>query len=400
MPFDVEAIDVSESEGEQDAVASIDGDDESESSGSEEGDDDGFSISDKDDSDSDDQEDSGVESPLSTYDPIPAASLLSSSAPSPSMMTGRLGLFGGVQQTHNGDILRRSQEIERHGSFSQKDLSSPSHDQGKGIDLVLDVQAATTTAFVANEQGIPWTVSEQDDHDSEVDDTASLGSAPSPALSHFTPAYSAQSTAPSSPSLPVSPYSLDSKHIPDSRLPQGLSPSTDCNSNIPDTMDGADETSEHLFSETAPMSVPLTPLVSRIPTLVLSIDQHATPISPPQKQNDEQEDNVESYLSTSGAEVAHRSTEDLVDEGVFEEEDVRCHHSRSDSCKTQDLDVLHFRCGGSGVEGGAGDAAGSSQKNGPTGADTLRVTTSIIWISKRQSATFCCKTAWRGLIDH
>jgi hypothetical protein len=92
MPFDVEAIDVSESEGEQDAVASIDGDDESESSGSEEGDDDGFSISDKDDSDSDDQEDSGVESPLSTYDPIPAASLLSSSAPSPSMMTGRLGV--------------------------------------------------------------------------------------------------------------------------------------------------------------------------------------------------------------------------------------------------------------------------------------------------------------------
>lgn len=92
MPFDMEAIDVSESEGEQDVLASIDGDDESESSGSEEGDDDDLNISDKDDGDNDDQEDSGVESPLSTYDPIPAASVLSSSASSPSMMTGRLGV--------------------------------------------------------------------------------------------------------------------------------------------------------------------------------------------------------------------------------------------------------------------------------------------------------------------
>lgn len=90
----MEAIDVSENEREQDGVASIDGDDESESSGSEEdGDDDLLSISDRDDSDSEDQEDSGIESsPISTYDPISAAILLSSSAPSPSMMTGRLGV--------------------------------------------------------------------------------------------------------------------------------------------------------------------------------------------------------------------------------------------------------------------------------------------------------------------
>lgn len=85
---------MSESEGEQDVVASIDGDDESESSGSEEdGDDDLLSISDRDNSDSEDLEDSGVESsPILTYDPIPAASLLSSSAPSPNMRAGRLGV--------------------------------------------------------------------------------------------------------------------------------------------------------------------------------------------------------------------------------------------------------------------------------------------------------------------
>lgn len=85
---------MSESEGEQDVVASIDGDDESESSGSEdEGDDDLLSISARDDSDSDDQVDSGTESsPISTYDPIPADSLLSSSAPSPSMMAGQFGV--------------------------------------------------------------------------------------------------------------------------------------------------------------------------------------------------------------------------------------------------------------------------------------------------------------------
>lgn len=89
----MEAIDVSESEGEQDVVASIDGDDESESSGSEVGDDDLLSISVRDDSDSEGQEDSGIESsPISAYEPIPAASLLSSSAPSPSMMAGRLGV--------------------------------------------------------------------------------------------------------------------------------------------------------------------------------------------------------------------------------------------------------------------------------------------------------------------
>ena len=88
----MEAIDVSESEGEQDVVVSIDGDDESESSGSEEGDDVLLSISVRDDSDNEDQENSSIESPISTYDPIPAASLLSSSTPSPSMMAGRLGV--------------------------------------------------------------------------------------------------------------------------------------------------------------------------------------------------------------------------------------------------------------------------------------------------------------------
>lgn len=235
--------------------------------------------------------------------------------------------------------MRRSREIERNGSFSLQDLSL-SHDQRKGTDLVLDVQATTTTAPVENEQEMPWTASEQDNHDSEVEDAPSLGFAPSPTLSHSTPAYSAQSTTPSSPSLSVSPYPLKSEHIPDSRLSHALSSSSTVDDYIiPDTLDGANETSERLSAEPAPTSLLLTPLDSRAPISALSIGQCTTPFSPLREQNDEQEDNIEPYLSAAKAEVDHQSAEDLIDEGVFEDEEVRCHHSRSDSGKTQDADI-------------------------------------------------------------
>ncbi|KAG0367066.1 hypothetical protein BGX24_003413 [Mortierella sp. AD032] len=266
-PFDMDAIDVSESESEG---GSIDGDDTSESEVSEsevetdEGDDvlsinEGFS-SDRDDSDNEEDRDdsSGVESPISTYDPTPAASMLSSSAPSPSMMTGRLGvrrLFGGVQQqTTSGDILRRSQEVERQ-RFSLQDATL-ARDQQR-VDgnsaRVFDKQATTTAsevhltegrgqeANVVIEQGGGLaTDSEQDSVAEESqEDTESMDSSmpPSPALSHSPFLHSSQSTSPSSPSLSVSHHPFDSDLIPDAtRLPEELSyPSSTGSPVIPDT---------------------------------------------------------------------------------------------------------------------------------------------------------------------
>ncbi|KAG0272438.1 hypothetical protein BGZ95_011818 [Linnemannia exigua] len=263
-PFDMDAIDVSESESEG---GSIDGNDTSESEFTEseaeadEGDDvmsiSEGSSSDKSDSDDDDEDrddSSGIESPISTYDPTPAANLLSSSAPSPRMMTGRLGLFGGVQQqTTNGDILRRSQEFERH-RFSLEDA----RDQ-KRVDtnstIVSDKQA-TTTALEAHltegrgqeantvvEQGRGLATICQQDFEAEAnkEDTEGVefSMPPSPALSHSPLLHSLQSTTPSSPSLSVSHHPLDSDSIPDtSRLSEEVSspPSTATASPvIPDT---------------------------------------------------------------------------------------------------------------------------------------------------------------------
>ncbi|OAQ22405.1 hypothetical protein K457DRAFT_26102 [Linnemannia elongata AG-77] len=303
--FDMEAIDVSESEGEQDVVASIDGDDESESSGSEEdGDDDLLSISDRDNSDSEDLEDSGVESsPILTYDPIPAASLLSSSAPSPNMRAGRLGLFGGVQQqTYNGDNSRRSQDIgQQDRSFLLQDPLQ-SHDQSMDNALVPDVHAPASTILPVDKdkEGL-MTVSAQDSDDND-NDAASVGSAPSPALSHSTPAYSAHSTTPSSPSLSGSPYPMDSKFIPDSRLPPALSPSSSAVpvTFIPDTLDGATKRSDLLLNEPESTHLPLSSLDARIPASATNINNNARPLSSLLRQNDDEEDNSYETLEAVG----------------------------------------------------------------------------------------------------
>ncbi|KAF8944604.1 hypothetical protein BGZ47_004006 [Haplosporangium gracile] len=328
MLFDMEAIDVSESEEEQDVVASTDGDDESESSGSEEGDD-VFSVSDRDDSDSDDQEDSGIED-----DPIPAASLLSSSAPSPSMMTGRLELFGPEQQTHNGDNLRRSQEIERQGSFSQQDsLQSP--DQRRETALVLDVHAAKTTVPANKEEGRLSTVSEQNSN--ENNDAASLGSLPSSPLFHSTPAYFAQSTTPSSPSLSVSSYPSDSEFI-QSCLPVVLSSSSPVtDSIIPDTLDDATHTSDFLPDKPKSVALPSAPLHAS----ATNIDNHTTLLSPLQERKREQDDMFEETLSRGtpvvqeSPEMAHQNVQGLLDEGVFEDEEDHNRQALSDIEKTQ-----------------------------------------------------------------
>ncbi|KAK3824016.1 MAG: hypothetical protein J3R72DRAFT_528857 [Linnemannia gamsii] len=263
-PFDMDAIDVSESESEG---GSIDGNDTSESEFSEseaetdEGDDvlsiNVGSSSDRDDSDNEEDRDdsSGVESPISTYDPTPAASMLSSSAPSPSMMTGRLGLFGGVQQqTTSGDILRRSQEVERQ-RFSLQDATL-ARDQQR-VDgnsaIVFDKQATTTApevhltegrrqeANIVIEQGGGLATDSEQDSEAEEskEDTESIDSSmpPSPALSHSPFLHSSQSTSPSSPSLSVSHHPFDSDLIPDAtRLPEELSsPSSTGSPVIPDT---------------------------------------------------------------------------------------------------------------------------------------------------------------------
>ncbi|KAF9282818.1 hypothetical protein BGZ88_010836 [Linnemannia elongata] len=316
----MEAIDVSESEGEQDVVASIDGDDESESSGSEEdGDDDLLSISDRDNSDSEDLEDSGVESsPILTYDPIPAASLLSSSAPSPNIRAGRLG----------------------------------SHDQSMDNALVPDVHTPASTILPVDKdkEGL-MTVSAQDSDDND-NDAASVGSAPSPALSHSTPAYSAQSTTPSSPSLSGSAYPMDSKFIPDSRLPPALSPSSSAVpvTFIPDTLDGATERSDLLLNERESTHLPLSSLDARIPASATNINNNATPLSSLLRQKEEQ-DNVEAPLAAeqnldSGTRVAPESTEGgyynvegLLDEGVFDDEEDNSYETLEAVGKAQDVNT-------------------------------------------------------------
>ncbi|KAF9147174.1 hypothetical protein BG015_011223 [Linnemannia schmuckeri] len=295
MPFDMEAIDMSESEGEQDFVASVDGDDESESSGSEEGDD-VFSVSDRDDSDNDDQEDSGIEG-----DPIPAASSLSSSAPSSSMMTGR--------------------------------LRSP--DQRRETTLVPDVHAARTTAPANKEEERLSTVSEQ--HSDEDNDATSLGSLQSSPLSHPTPAYSTQSTTPSSPSLSVSPYPSDSEFIR-SRLPEVLSSSSPIPvSIIPDTLDDANHTPDLLPGKPESVALPLAPSQAS----VTNIDNYTTPLSPLQDRKHEQDDIFEETLSRGTpvaqelSEVARQNAQGLLDEGVFEDEEDHDRQTLSDIEKTQ-----------------------------------------------------------------
>ncbi|KAF9136611.1 hypothetical protein BGX30_011035 [Mortierella sp. GBA39] len=388
--FDIEAIDVSESEGEQDVVASIDGDDESESSGSEEeGDDDLFSISGRYDSDSEDQEDSGIESsPISTYDPIAAASLVSSSAPSPSMMAGRLGLYGGVQQqTHSGDNLRRSQEIGRQ---DRSQVSLQSHGQRRDTVLVPDMHAVTLmTAPMDKDEERLLTVSAQDTDDND-NDAASVESAPSPALSHSTPAYSAQSTTPSSPSLSGSPYLLDFQFTPDSRLPPALSSSSTAAavSFIPDTLDGATNTSDILLNEPESAHLPLTPLDAQIPASATNLNNHATPLSSLLEQKGEQDNNVEPHLiaeesldtgttvAPESTEAAYQNVEGLLDEGVFEGEEDNSYETLEVFDKAQNVNTQETIEAESHPDGygslpkyrGADDTAGSSQEDGSTGA--------------------------------
>lgn len=343
--FDMETIDMSESEGEQDVVASIDGDDESESSGSEdEGDDDLLSISARDDSDSDDQVDSGTESsPISTYDPIPADSLLSSSAPSPSMMAGQFGLFGGVQQQELGLQDR---------SFMLQD-SIHSHDQRGDTALVPDVHATTSTAVpVAKNEERVLRVFAQDSDDNNSD-AASVGSAPSPALSHSTPAYSAQSTTPSSPSLSGSPCPLDSGFIPDSCLPPALpsSSSAAAVSFIPNTLDGAVNTSDLLLNKFEPTHMPLTPLDARITSSATNINNHAIPLSSLLEHKVERDSIIEPRLvpeeSLDGGtpvapelrEAAYQNVESLHIEGVPVDDEDNSYETLEVIGKTQDVNA-------------------------------------------------------------
>lgn len=253
------------------------------------------------------------------------------------------------QQKNNGDNLRRSQEIgQQDRSFLLQD-SPQSHDQTRDNALAPDVHAATSTIAPVDEdeEGL-LTVSEQvsDDNDNDV---ASIGSAPSPALSHSTPAYSAQSTTPSSPSLPGSPYPMNSEFIPDSRLPPALSSSSSAAavSFIPDTLYGTTNKSDLLLNEPESTHLPLTPLDAQVPASAKNINKHATSLS----QENEQDNNVEPHLIAeenldSGMPVAPESTEaayqsegGLLDEGVFEDEEDNSYETLEAVDKAHDVNT-------------------------------------------------------------
>ncbi|KAF9121281.1 hypothetical protein BGW39_010653 [Mortierella sp. 14UC] len=320
MSLDMDTIDVSESEG----GGSIDGNDsESEASGFEEEGDDVSSTSDGSNSDMDDSDDEGrdgsaIVSPISTYDSAtPTVSFLSSSAPSPSMMTGRLGLFGGIQQTSNGDILRRSQEFERHGSSLQE--AALAHDQQRfdansAVDI-FDRQATEVGVSehrgheaIMVEQGVLAMVSEQDSKTNV--DTGSLESSsppPSPALSLSPLSHSLQSTSPSSPSMSVSLHPLDSDVLPETRLPEALS-------------------SPSSFSTTGPIIPEMEEQIEPYTIAVKTVDSNA-PIAQELSEAESPE-----LVSSTGA-------DDLIDEGVFEEEEAHgVNRSLNDSNKPQDSD--------------------------------------------------------------
>lgn len=249
--------------------------------------------------------------------------------------------------------MRRSQEIGRQDrSFLLQD-SLQSHDQRRDTALVPDVHAAASTTAPADiDEEKMLTVSAQDFDDNDSD-AASVGSAPSPALSHSTPAYSAQSTTPSSPSLSGFPYPLDSEFIPDSRLPPALSSSSSAAaiSFIPDTLDGATNRSDLLLNESESTHLPLTPLDQRIPASATNINNHATPLSSLLGQKDERHSNVEPHLIAeenldSGAPVApesmeavYRNVEGLHDEGVLVDEEDNSYETLEVIGKAQDVNT-------------------------------------------------------------
>ncbi|KAF9090304.1 hypothetical protein BGX23_006043 [Mortierella sp. AD031] len=340
MQFDMAGIDVSESEGEQEELSendngSIDGD-ESESSGSEEEPEEGddvLSISDNDsysesDDDSDDRQDSGVESPVWTHELIPPSSMLSSSAPLPSMMTRRLGLLGGVvQQTNSGEYyLRQSQDIEQHGFILQE--SSSSLGQHRDIDSLNEGHGSTIV-----EQGLSM-VSKQQDSDNE--DAERIGSPPSPLLSLSSGTYSLPSNLPSSPSLSVSSFPLDSGLLPKTPVRKILPSSAAAT--IPDTLDDIRETlSDQLAEPSSLLSEILDSGVLSRPTATTndpSADTDFLALPP----NEELLDNIKPYTtametldrSISNAQATSKESsstarltavDEPVDEGVFEEEE-------------------------------------------------------------------------------
>ncbi|KAF9540719.1 hypothetical protein EC957_003867 [Mortierella hygrophila] len=267
------------------------------------------------------------------------------------MMAGRLGLYGGVQQqTYGGDNLRRSQEIGRQDR-SQDSLQS--HDRRRDTILVPDVHVVTLmTAPMDKDEEKLLTVSAQDTDDND-NDAASVGSAPSPALSHSTPTYSAQSTTPSSPFLSGSPYPLDFQFTPGSRLPPVLSSSSTAAavSFIPDTLDGATNTSDLLHNEPESTHLPLTSLDTRIPASATNLNSHTTPLSSLLEQKDEQDNNVEPHLITEenldtgttvapeSTEAAYQDAEGLLDEVVFEDEEDNSYETLEVIDKAQNVNT-------------------------------------------------------------
>ncbi|KAG0205550.1 hypothetical protein BGX33_007872 [Mortierella sp. NVP41] len=312
MQFDMAGIDVSESEGEQEELSendngSIDGD-ESESSGSEEEPEEGddvLSICDNDsysesDDDSDDRQDSGVESPL---------------------------LGGVVQQTNSGEYyLRQSQDIEQHGFILQE--SSSSLGQHRDIDSLNEGHGSTIV-----EQGLS-TVSKQQDSDNE--DAERIGSPPSPLLSLSSGTYSLPSNLPSSPSLSVSSFPLDSGLLPNTPVRKVLPSSAAAT--IPDTLDDIRETlSDQLAEPSSLLSEILDSGVLSRPTATTndpSADTDFLALPP----NEELLDNIKPYTtametldrSISNAQATSKESsstarltavDEPVDEGVFEEEE-------------------------------------------------------------------------------
>ncbi|KAF9899634.1 hypothetical protein EC991_008533 [Linnemannia zychae] len=218
------------------------------------------------------------------------------------MMTGgRLGLLGGVQQTSDGNILRRSQESGRHG-FSPKEATlaheQQRFDTNSAVEVILDKGRIV-------EQGGPATVSEQDYEVNEDSESLGLSSPPSPTLSHSPLSHSSQSTSPSSPSLSISQHPLDSDFIPDACLPEALSSSSSFSTTIPIIPE--------VEEEVKPCAIAVETM-DRSASILQDLNEMRTP----------------ELVSPAGV-------DDLLDEGVFEaEEDHGVKHDLHDNDKRQD----------------------------------------------------------------
>ncbi|KAF9932536.1 hypothetical protein FBU30_007975 [Linnemannia zychae] len=296
MPFDMDAIDMSESEGEQDVAVdgfngSIDGmdDDGSSSSGSDEeiedrdnalSKDDGSFRSNK-DSDVEHKNSFSVESPVSIYEPTPLASMLPSPVPSPRVMNHRAKVLRHDQQNENGDILRQLQEGKQ---CQPRPLQESILAQNQSLDIVDERESSKVSSQIS------------DNYDNDV---ASLGSSvPSPVLTHSTPILSAQSTSPSSTSLSISPFPLESNMMLDSHLPKASSSIIDTPS-IPSNLHSANIASNY----------------------------HNIPLIP-----QDQEENSRLYTTVA-------TNDDLFDEGMFEDEDSHSDQNNYNNSKVQEKDL-------------------------------------------------------------